>query len=432
MKYRLRIIIALLFVCLVSVAGGRVPVYAETVRVVHVDGDINAANTALVKRSLADAEAQGDAALIVTLDSSGGSREQAVKISDLLTGSAVPTIAYVSPRARSVAALIALSCRHIVMAPGGSIGATDTEPAKDTEEELKGKFSQVATMTGKNPRLIEAMTDKSLGYSNYAEPGQLLTLSDTQAKTVNLSDGTADSIDGVLHLYSLDNASVQDNYLSLRDMFFGILQNELARVLLVALLLSAFAVEIKTGGIGAGFGLAVISGALLLGSGDGTLADSLKLAALLVLGAVFVGIELITPTVGIFGFLGTVMIFASLFFILGSDMTALFELAGAVVCTVVFLAFAGSRLPQSRLLAKVTLKNRSTRESGYESQTDKSDYIGKNGTTLTPLRPAGTVRIDKKRVDAVSRGDYIDKDVPVRVIEAEGMRVVVESIESDT
>ena len=431
MKYRLRIIMALLFVCLVSVSGVRVPVYAETVRVVHVDGDINAANTALVKRSLADAEAQGDAALIVTLDSSGGSREQAVKISDLLTGSAVPTIAYVSPRARSVAALIALSCRHIVMAPGGSIGATDTEPAKDTEE-LKGKFSQVATMTGKNPRLIEAMTDKSLGYSNYAEPGQLLTLSDTQAKAVNLSDGTADSIDGVLHLYSLDNASVQDNRLSLRDMFFGILQNELARVLLVALLLSAFAVEIKTGGIGAGFGLAVISGALLLSSGDGTLADSLKLAALLVLGAVFVGIELITPTVGIFGFLGTVMIFASLFFILGSDMTALFELAGAVVCTVVFLAFVGSRLPQSRLLAKVTLKNRSTRESGYESQTDKSDYIGKNGTTLTPLRPAGTVRIDKKRVDAVSRGDYIDKDVPVRVIEAEGMRVVVESIESDT
>ena len=317
------------------------------------------------------------------------------------------------------------------MAPGGSIGATDTEPAKDTEE-LKGKFSQVATTTGKNPRLIEAMTDKSLGYSNYAEPGQLLTLSDTQAKTVNLSDGTADSIDGVLHLYSLDNASVQDNYLSLRDMFFGILQNELARVLLVALLLSAFAVEIKTGGIGAGFGLAVISGALLLGSGDGTLADSLKLAALLVLGAVFVGIELITPTVGIFGFLGTVMIFASLFFILGSDMTALFELAGAVVCTVVFLAFAGSRLPQSRLLAKVTLKNRSTRESGYESQTDKRDYIGKTGMTLTPLRTAGTVRIDRKRVDAVSRGDYIDKDVPVRVIEAEGMRVVVESIESDT
>ena len=247
-----------------------------------------------------------------------------------------------------------------------------------------------------------------------------------------MSDGTADSIDGVLHLYSLDNASVQDNRLSLRDMFFGILQNELARVLLVALLLSAFAVEIKTGGIGAGFGLAVISGALLLGSGDGTLADSLKLAALLVLGAVFVGIELITPTVGIFGFLGTVMIFASLFFILGSDMTALFELAGAVVCTVVFLAFAGSRLPQSRLLAKVTLKNRSTRESGYESQTDKSDYIGKTGMTLTPLRPAGTVRIDRKRVDAVSRGDYIDKDVPVRVIEAEGMRVVVESIESDT
>ena len=93
MKYRLRIIIALLFVCLVSVAGGRVPVYAETVRVVAVDGDSYAAITAVVQRCVADGEAGGAAGLLVTLVSSGGSREQAVKISDLLTGSAVPTIA---------------------------------------------------------------------------------------------------------------------------------------------------------------------------------------------------------------------------------------------------------------------------------------------------------------------------------------------------
>ena len=42
--------------------------------------------------------------------------------------------------------------------------------------------------------------------------------------------------------------------------------------------------------------------------------------------------------------------------------------------------------------------------------------------------PAGTIRIGKERVDAVSSGGFIDRDVAVRVIKVEGARVVVEPV----
>ena len=42
--------------------------------------------------------------------------------------------------------------------------------------------------------------------------------------------------------------------------------------------------------------------------------------------------------------------------------------------------------------------------------------------------PAGTIRIGKERVDAVSAGSFIERDVEVRVVEVEGTRVVVEPV----
>ena len=67
------------------------------------------------------------------------------------------------------------------------------------------------------------------------------------------------------------------------------------------------------------------------------------------------------------------------------------------------------------------LTTQSTKEKGYSSQSDKSKY-------LYILRPAGTIRIGKERVDAVSAGSFIERDVEVRVVEVEGTRVVVEPV----
>ncbi|EHM37587.1 NfeD family protein [Anaeroglobus geminatus] len=402
---------------------------ADTVRVVRISSEIDAAGTALVRRSLQAAEDAGNTAFIVEINTLGGEVDSALKIRDMLQQTNIPTIAYVTSRAWSAGALIALSCRHLVMAPGSSIGAAEPIPATEKNiAALKAEFSAAATATGKNPRLAEAMVDKTMGYYGYADEGQILALSDVQAKTVNLSDGTAASEEAVLGLYSLGDAVIVSDELEARDMFMGILQSRVVRVLLVALIFSALVVEIKMGGIGAGLGVAVLMGLLLLGGGDESWLDSLKLLALFVLGAVFIGIELVTPAVGVFGLAGVVMVFGSLFFMLGADVQAVYILAGGIAVAAVLFAVLGKRLPKSRFLAGVTLKDRSTRERGYSSQEDKSEYVGRRGRTITILRPSGTVRIGRERVDAVSHGDFIDKDTDIRVVQVEGTRVIVEPV----
>lgn len=54
-----------------------------------------------------------------------------------------------------------------------------------------------------------------------------------------------------------------------------------------------------------------------------------------------------------------------------------------------------------------------------------AQYVGDKGVALTNLRPAGTARIGHKRIDVVTRGDFIEKGEGVEVSKVEGSRVVV-------
>ena len=165
---------------------------------------------------------------------------------------------------------------------------------------------------------------------------------------------------------------------------------------------------------------------MLFVSGDGSFADSLKIGAAFIGSLVLIALELVTPGVGIFGISGVILLFASLFYLLGATAEAVYLLACAVLIAAIFFVLVGRRLPQSRLLNKLALKDRSTKEKGYSSQEDKSRFLHQEGTTITILRPAGTIRIGKERVDAVTDGAFIDRDTPVRVVRIDGGCVVVE------
>ena len=402
---------------------------ADTVRAIVISGEIDNSQAELVRRGLKNAEENGDKAVVVSIDTLGGSVDSALKIRDLLRDTAVPTIAFIPSRAWSAGALIALSCRHIVMAPGSSIGAA--EPIPNTEKNiaaLKSEFSATASQMGHNPRIAEAMVDKSLGFPDYAEPGEILSLTEGQAKNLDISDGTATSAEDALRFFSLGDASVQYEERTWKDMIIGFLQNTYVRVICIALILAAIFAEIKTAGIGVGLVTAIVLGCLLFLSGDDSLADNLLLLGAFIGSLFLIGLEIITPGVGIFGLLGVVVLFGSLFYTLGASVDAAYILAGGTVLAIVLFYFLGRRLPKSSILAKVMLRDRSTREKGYSSQSDKSKYLYQRGRTITILRPAGTVRIGKDRVDAVSAGAFIERDVEVRVVHVEGARVVVEPV----
>jgi membrane-bound serine protease (ClpP class) len=106
----------------------------------------------------------------------------------------------------------------------------------------------------------------------------------------------------------------------------------------------------------------------------------------------------------------------------------IFVAADVVILPIVLIA--GLKL---LAYSPVALRKSLKKTEGVTSQSEKLDgYMGKTGTTVTSLRPAGTARIDGRRVDVVSRGEFIEKDKPVIVIAVEGNRVVVREGERET
>jgi len=102
--------------------------------------------------------------------------------------------------------------------------------------------------------------------------------------------------------------------------------------------------------------------------------------------------------------------------------------ANIVMLTVVVGVIVGALLwfkffPDSRF-AKVFISQRTVGDIG----TDKPELLNQTGTALTSLRPSGTAVISGKRIDVVTEGPFIEPGTAVKVVEVEGMRVVVRSV----
>ena len=100
---------------------------------------------------------------------------------------------------------------------------------------------------------------------------------------------------------------------------------------------------------------------------------------------------------------------------------ALLALVGvlALIGLAVFLSYRSAmsgRLSKSHLVLKDTEK---------ADATDKPDWIGMEGVSVTALRPAGQIEIDGKRLNAASTGDFIEKGSAVLVTGMEGDHCVI-------
>jgi membrane-bound ClpP family serine protease len=147
---------------------------------------------------------------------------------------------------------------------------------------------------------------------------------------------------------------------------------------------------------------------------------------LLILGMAFVVLELYTPGIGIPGFIGGVSLIAFIV-ITGQNAAQRMILTGilVVICAILFVVFfvllSKRRLPKSLIL--------DTSEKGFTGSEDRSFLLGKTGVVLSTCRPAGNADFDGLKLDIVSRGEFIEKDRKIEVIEIEGNRIVVKEVE---
>ena len=143
---------------------------------------------------------------------------------------------------------------------------------------------------------------------------------------------------------------------------------------------------------------------------------------LFAIGIILVIVELYVPGFGIPGIVGAVSLIAFIM-VTGQNPAQRLVLAGIVVviCIVLFVIFfillSKKRLPKSLILE--------TSEEGFSGTVDMQFLLGKVGTVLSTCRPAGNADFEGMKLDVVSRGEFIEKNATIEVIEIEGNRIVV-------
>ena len=81
-----------------------------------------------------------------------------------------------------------------------------------------------------------------------------------------------------------------------------------------------------------------------------------------------------------------------------------------------------------KILARspATLRETLSSDSGVVSQSPELEsFVGREGKSVTDLHPGGTAIINGKRLDVVSRGEYIEKDSNLIVVEVTGNQIIV-------
>lgn len=412
---------------------------------VILDDEISLPMVPYLKRAIETAEKERASALLVEINTFGGRVDAATQLKDALLDSKIPTIAYVNKRAVSAGALITLSCKKIAMAPGSSIGAAtvvDQEGKKQPEKYqsyMRAEMRSTAQKNGRDPKIAEAMVDERVSIPGLVDSTQLVSLDDAEAVQYKIADTVAVSAIAAVEAFGYKNPKIVDVNSNFAEEFVKFLNNPLVSTLLIMLGLAGIYTEIKT----PGFGLPGILGILFLAMFFGSslildLASWFEIILFLV-GLLLILAEIfIIPGFGIAGVLGIILMVASLFFSLfntegskGYFDTSLLEMAiiqlGSALAGFFILGFLAYKfLPNTRTFKAFVLDSESKATEGFTSAPDYSFLVGSEGTSMTILRPAGTVLINNQRYDVVTQGDFIEKDQKVKVIKVEGMRIVVE------
>ncbi len=402
---------------------------AELVYVVPITGEIDFGLAAFVRRGIAAAE-QERAAVLLEINTFGGLLAAAAEIRDAVVRARVPVISYVTDRAWSAGALIALAAPKIAMAPASSMGAAEPRPADEkTVSALRAEFESTAERTGRNPLIAAAMVDADVVVEDLSPQGKILTLSAQNALDEGFADVIAASRQEALAHFGLAQARVEVLRLGWAEHLARFVTNSVVSSLLLTLGFLGLIFEITTPGWGVPGTGGLLSLALFFGGRYLAGLVGIEAIGLFVLGLILLLIEVfVIPGFGITGVLGLIGMAVGIIMAFGNVKAGLIGFTIALTASIVAIVLLWQRIVSSRFFKKLILTHREEQSLGYQGPRDFQHLLGKSGITLTPLRPAGTALIDGERYDVVSEGGFLDPDTPIHVIRVEGTRIVVREI----
>lgn len=413
----------------------------KKVYIAYIEGDIDLGLAPYVSRVVAEAEKDNAEAIIFKINTFGGRVDAATQIKDAIINTNLLTIAFINNRAISAGALIALSCKKIVMVPGSLIGAAtvvDQQGEKVGEKYqsyMRSEMRSTAEKNGRRVDIAEGMVDERVVVPGIDDSTKLITLTSTEALKYGFADTLLKDYDEIFAYFKLGKAEKVFQKSNWAEDVVRFLNNGIVSSILIMIGIFGLMAEIKSPGWGLPGTAALIALALFFGSSYILQLASVIEILMFVAGLVLLLLEIfVIPGFGVAGISGIILIIASLFLsMLGADpfldfnavSMAIIKLTIGLAAALVLIFLLARFLPKSNFFKKFILSEEEKATEGYTSRANLSELLGAEGIAVTTLRPAGTAEINGKRVDVVTDSEYIEHGKPIVVSAVEGMRVVV-------
>ncbi|MEO5930206.1 MAG: NfeD family protein [Candidatus Kapaibacterium sp.] len=413
------------------------------VYVLEISGDVDLGMAHYARRVFADAAEHHARAIVLHINTFGGRIDVATEIRDAALASSVPVIAYVDRRAISAGAMIALSARKIVMAPGGSIGAatpvySNGERASEkVVSYMRGEMRSTAERNGRNPQLAEAMVDENLSIddSTLKKSGELLTMTTDEAARVGYCDLVAPTLNEALAKLGYGSAPVIQTGSAWGETLVNVLTHPAINALLIMLGLGGIFFTIKTGHPSVISGIGLFAIALFFGAQYVADLATYVEVLIFVAGVLLLMLEIfVIPGFGVVGVLGILLIFGGLFLALVGGFNGisyqslavpLYTMIASLLGLFILIALMIKYLPASRTFSRFVLVSPATSSDAILAGVDYQRLVGHTGAALTTLRPSGVAQLDGDRFDVVSDGSFIQAGESVRVVKVTGRNIVV-------
>ncbi len=420
----------------------------NVVYVVQVEGLIDNGLHRYIERGISLAESNNAAGLVLHMDTFGGLVDAADKIRKNLLDTDIHTVTFIDKNAASAGALISFSTDTIFMAPGSSIGAATVvdggggKADEKMQSYMRGLMRSTAEATGRNARIAEAMVDERIEIEGITEEGNLVTLSTSEAVELEMADGTARNLDEVLEKKGWQDKELVYVQETTNERVLRFLANPVMSSILMLMMLGGLYFELQSPGVGFPGAMATM-GAILFFAPLYIMGFAQPWEIIVFfLGVVLIIVEIfVLPGFGIPGILGITMVLFSLVVSMIGNVglefpdleymtRAIWTMAITLILGILMLFSLGKYLPQNRMFSKLILVDSTSKEQGYTSSESKDSLMGKEGVTVTALRPAGIALIDDERIDVVSQGDFIENGARVKVVNTTSSRVMVKRISS--
>ena len=153
------------------------------------------------------------------------------------------------------------------------------------------------------------------------------------------------------------------------------------------------------------------------------MSETLRVIIFISLGFILLLIELFTPGFGLTGISGIVLLALGCYTAY-IKLNLFWGIFTSIVSVSVVIGFF-KIFAKSPVWKRMRLETQETKDKGFTSSTDLSNFLNKSGVALSTLRPSGVALIEGKRLDVTAESMFIERDKKVKVIKVEGNRVTV-------